>query len=174
MANGINIATSENRGCGTFNFYMDKLFCGKVTISIQWDHREAMSQENSGSLVNRSWNVKNPSSKRNTHTAKQQDYPTQMHDGLRTGSITFRHHSSCEGKDQSSNSSRISEANNCNRLHSNRGRAEAEHHLNIQEGCPLARQKKISQALERNKAIQEEVEKLVDAGIMKEVHYHGW
>ncbi|GJW05103.1 reverse transcriptase domain-containing protein [Tanacetum coccineum] len=27
---------------------------------------------------------------------------------------------------------------------------------------------------ERNKAIQEEVEKLVDAGIMKEVHYHSW
>ncbi|GJS72673.1 hypothetical protein Tco_0705514 [Tanacetum coccineum] len=26
----------------------------------------------------------------------------------------------------------------------------------------------------RNKAIQEEVEKLVDAGIMKEVHYHSW
>ncbi|GKD71960.1 hypothetical protein Tco_1326050, partial [Tanacetum coccineum] len=30
------------------------------------------------------------------------------------------------------------------------------------------------QAPERNKAIYEEVEKLVDAGIMKEVHYHSW
>ncbi|GJV09233.1 reverse transcriptase domain-containing protein [Tanacetum coccineum] len=30
------------------------------------------------------------------------------------------------------------------------------------------------QALERNKAIQEEVEKLVDARIKKEVHYHSW
>ncbi|GJV12568.1 reverse transcriptase domain-containing protein [Tanacetum coccineum] len=30
------------------------------------------------------------------------------------------------------------------------------------------------QALERNKAIYEEVEKLVDAGIVKEVHYHSW
>ncbi|GJY42462.1 reverse transcriptase domain-containing protein [Tanacetum coccineum] len=36
------------------------------------------------------------------------------------------------------------------------------------------RQKKRGQAPERNKVIQEEVEKLVDAGIMKEVHYHRW
>ncbi|GJV91212.1 reverse transcriptase domain-containing protein [Tanacetum coccineum] len=35
-------------------------------------------------------------------------------------------------------------------------------------------QKKRGQASERNKAIYEEVEKLVDAGIMKEVHYHSW
>ncbi|GKB55485.1 reverse transcriptase domain-containing protein [Tanacetum coccineum] len=50
----------------------------------------------------------------------------------------------------------------------------AEHRLNVREGCPPVRQKKRSQAPERNKAIQEEVEKLVDAGIMKEVHYHSW
>ncbi|GJU72619.1 reverse transcriptase domain-containing protein [Tanacetum coccineum] len=49
----------------------------------------------------------------------------------------------------------------------------AEHRLNIREGCLPIRQKK-GQAQERNKAIQEEVEKLVDAGIMKEVHYHSW
>ncbi|GJY01904.1 reverse transcriptase domain-containing protein [Tanacetum coccineum] len=48
----------------------------------------------------------------------------------------------------------------------------AEHCLNIREGCPPVRQKKRGQTPERNKAIQEEVEKLVDAGIMKEVHYH--
>ncbi|GKC69713.1 hypothetical protein Tco_1115596 [Tanacetum coccineum] len=45
---------------------------------------------------------------------------------------------------------------------------------NLDEGCPPVRQKKRGQAPERNKAIQEEVEKLVDAGIMKEVHYHSW
>nr|GEU44550.1 reverse transcriptase domain-containing protein [Tanacetum cinerariifolium] len=38
----------------------------------------------------------------------------------------------------------------------------------------LVRQKKRSQAPERNMAIQEEVERLMEAGIMKEVHYHGW
>ncbi|GKD81171.1 hypothetical protein Tco_1348010 [Tanacetum coccineum] len=47
----------------------------------------------------------------------------------------------------------------------------AEHRLNVRKGCPLVRQKKRIQVPERNKAIQEEVEKLVDAGIMKEVHY---
>nr|GEW69504.1 reverse transcriptase domain-containing protein [Tanacetum cinerariifolium] len=50
----------------------------------------------------------------------------------------------------------------------------AEYRLNIHEGCLLIRQKKRRQAPERNKAIYEEVEKLVDAGIMKKVHYHSW
>ncbi|GKC77439.1 hypothetical protein Tco_1128213, partial [Tanacetum coccineum] len=36
----------------------------------------------------------------------------------------------------------------------------AEHRLNVREGCPPVRQKKMGQAQERNKAIQEEVEKL--------------
>ncbi|GJS47076.1 reverse transcriptase domain-containing protein [Tanacetum coccineum] len=53
-------------------------------------------------------------------------------------------------------------------------RHTAEHRLNVREGCSPIRQKKRGQAPERNKAIQEEVEKLVDAGIMKEVHYHSW
>ncbi|GJW00078.1 reverse transcriptase domain-containing protein [Tanacetum coccineum] len=50
----------------------------------------------------------------------------------------------------------------------------AEHRLNIREGYSPVRQKKRGQAPKRNKVIQEEVEKLVDAGIMKEVHYHSW
>ncbi|GJS72197.1 reverse transcriptase domain-containing protein [Tanacetum coccineum] len=48
----------------------------------------------------------------------------------------------------------------------------AEHRLNIREGYSPVRQKKRGQAPKRNKVIQEEVEKLVDARIMKEVHYH--
>nr|GFA19387.1 reverse transcriptase domain-containing protein [Tanacetum cinerariifolium] len=51
---------------------------------------------------------------------------------------------------------------------------EAEHRLNTREGCLPIRQKKRGQAPERNKPIYEEVEKLVDPGIMKEVHYHSW
>nr|GEW61950.1 reverse transcriptase domain-containing protein [Tanacetum cinerariifolium] len=47
------------------------------------------------------------------------------------------------------------------------------HRLNIREGCPPVRQKKIGQAADRNQAIHEEF-KLVEAGIMKEVHYHDW
>ncbi|GJS22173.1 reverse transcriptase domain-containing protein [Tanacetum coccineum] len=50
----------------------------------------------------------------------------------------------------------------------------AEHRLNVREGCPPVRQKERGQAPKKNKAIQEEVEKLVDAEIMKEVHYHSW
>ena len=50
----------------------------------------------------------------------------------------------------------------------------AEHRLNIREGYPPVRQKKLGQALERSKAIREEIEKLVETGIMKEVHYHSW
>ncbi|GJT07609.1 reverse transcriptase domain-containing protein [Tanacetum coccineum] len=50
----------------------------------------------------------------------------------------------------------------------------AEHRLNIREGYLPVRQKKRGHAPERNKVIQEEVEKLVDAGIMKEVHYDSW
>nr|GFA64560.1 reverse transcriptase domain-containing protein [Tanacetum cinerariifolium] len=42
----------------------------------------------------------------------------------------------------------------------------AEHRLNVREGCPPVRQKKRRQAPERNKAIQKEVERLVDAGII--------
>ncbi|GKD26178.1 hypothetical protein Tco_1232392, partial [Tanacetum coccineum] len=50
----------------------------------------------------------------------------------------------------------------------------AKHRLNMREGCSPVRQKKRGQAADRNQAIQEEVEKLVEAGIMKEVHYHDW
>ncbi|GJW09128.1 reverse transcriptase domain-containing protein [Tanacetum coccineum] len=50
----------------------------------------------------------------------------------------------------------------------------AEHRLNIRKGYLPVSQKKRGQAPKRNKIIQEEVEKLVDAGIMKEVHYHSW
>nr|GEZ56396.1 reverse transcriptase domain-containing protein [Tanacetum cinerariifolium] len=49
-----------------------------------------------------------------------------------------------------------------------------EHKLNVREGCLPVRQKKRGQAPERNKAISEEVKKLVEADIMKEVHYHSW
>ncbi|GKC92361.1 reverse transcriptase domain-containing protein [Tanacetum coccineum] len=50
----------------------------------------------------------------------------------------------------------------------------AKHRLNVREGCSLVRQKKRGQATVRNQVIQEEVGKLVEAGIMKEVHYHDW
>nr|GEZ39927.1 reverse transcriptase domain-containing protein [Tanacetum cinerariifolium] len=53
-------------------------------------------------------------------------------------------------------------------------RSVAEHRLNIREGYPPVRQKKRGQAPERAKDIQAEVQKLVEAGIMREVYYHDW
>ncbi|GKF21548.1 hypothetical protein Tco_0070186, partial [Tanacetum coccineum] len=50
----------------------------------------------------------------------------------------------------------------------------AEHRLNVREGCSPVRQKRRGQATDRNQAIQEEVGKLMEEGIMKEVHYHDW
>ncbi|GKA80063.1 reverse transcriptase domain-containing protein [Tanacetum coccineum] len=50
----------------------------------------------------------------------------------------------------------------------------AEHQLNIREGYPPVRQKKRGQAPKRARAIQVEVQKLVEAGIMREVYYHDW
>nr|GEV30336.1 reverse transcriptase domain-containing protein [Tanacetum cinerariifolium] len=53
-------------------------------------------------------------------------------------------------------------------------RSVAEHRLNIREGYSPVRQKKTGQAPERARAIQAEVQKLVDAEIMREVYYHDW
>nr|GEZ11473.1 reverse transcriptase domain-containing protein [Tanacetum cinerariifolium] len=53
-------------------------------------------------------------------------------------------------------------------------RSIVEHRLNIREGYSLFRQKKRGQAPERAKAIQVEVQKLVEAGILREVYYHDW
>ncbi|GKE67133.1 hypothetical protein Tco_1521294, partial [Tanacetum coccineum] len=50
----------------------------------------------------------------------------------------------------------------------------AKHKLNVRKGCQSVRQKKRGQAAERNIAINDEVSKLVTAGIMREVHYHDW
>nr|GEY99043.1 reverse transcriptase domain-containing protein [Tanacetum cinerariifolium] len=50
----------------------------------------------------------------------------------------------------------------------------AEHRLNIRDGYSPVRQKKRGHALKRAKAIQAEVQKLVEAGIMREVYYHDW
>nr|GEW99420.1 reverse transcriptase domain-containing protein [Tanacetum cinerariifolium] len=53
-------------------------------------------------------------------------------------------------------------------------RSVAKHRLNIREGYSSVRQKKRGQAPECARAIQAEVQKLVKAGIMREVSYHDW
>ncbi|GJU16887.1 reverse transcriptase domain-containing protein [Tanacetum coccineum] len=53
-------------------------------------------------------------------------------------------------------------------------RSVAEHRLNLREGYSPVRQKKRGQAPDSARAIQAEVQKLVGAGIMREVYYHDW
>ncbi|GJS67182.1 reverse transcriptase domain-containing protein [Tanacetum coccineum] len=53
-------------------------------------------------------------------------------------------------------------------------RSVAKHWLNIREEYSPVQQKKRDQAPVRAKAIQAEVQKLVEAGIMREVYYHDW
>nr|GFA04905.1 reverse transcriptase domain-containing protein [Tanacetum cinerariifolium] len=48
------------------------------------------------------------------------------------------------------------------------------HRANVREECSPVRQKKRGQVADRNQAIKKEVGKLVEAGIIKEVHYHDW
>ncbi|GJR39861.1 reverse transcriptase domain-containing protein [Tanacetum coccineum] len=139
MANGTNTVASKNRGRGAFHLYMDEFRGCNIAISVQWDHRKAMSEENSSSPIDSSRNAKIPGPRWGTHSPEQQDNPTGMHDGLRTRSTAFRCHSGSRGKNQSSHPSEISRINNFNRVHPNRGRTKG-----------------IIQAPERNKAIQEE------------------
>ncbi|GJY88174.1 hypothetical protein Tco_0502802 [Tanacetum coccineum] len=176
MANGTNIAASKNRGCGAFKLYMDEFHSGKITISIQWDHRKARGEENSSSPINSPWNTKIPSSKRNTNSVEQQDNSTQMHDGLRTGSTAFQRHSGHGRKNQSGDSSRIPRANSSNQFYSNVRRSkrvmrltQAElRHIRLEtiehDWCSVA----------CGGTSAKQVERLVEAGIMKEVHYHSW
>nr|GEX39987.1 reverse transcriptase domain-containing protein [Tanacetum cinerariifolium] len=53
-------------------------------------------------------------------------------------------------------------------------RSIAKHRLNIREGCQPVREKRRGQAPDRNKATQEEVAKLMEVKIVREVHYHDW
>ncbi|GJU36587.1 hypothetical protein Tco_1184941 [Tanacetum coccineum] len=50
----------------------------------------------------------------------------------------------------------------------------SEHRLNIREGYSPIQQKKRGQATKLAKAIQAEVQKLAEAGIIREVYYHDW
>ncbi|GJT33393.1 hypothetical protein Tco_0923812 [Tanacetum coccineum] len=158
-----------------------------IAISIQWDYREARSEENSGSPVNRSWNVKIPSYKRNTNITKQQDVHSNCTVDLRTGSTICITQATEKRIKVSIHSEYLEQTIAVGSTQTEYGRKAlfgllrrnldifawkpedmtrvpqhlAEHRLNVREGCPPIRQKKRSQELERNKAIQEEVEKLV-------------
>nr|GEU91227.1 reverse transcriptase domain-containing protein [Tanacetum cinerariifolium] len=112
-------------------------------------------------------NDKIPSGRWNSHIAEQQDHSARLLNGFRTRKegwkelcgLLRRHLDvfAWEPADMTGVPRHI-----------------AEHRLNVREGCLPVRQKKKGQAPERNKAISEEVKKLAEADIMKEVQYHSW
>ncbi|GJT05988.1 reverse transcriptase domain-containing protein [Tanacetum coccineum] len=141
----------------------------EATLSLQWNYKEARSKENPGSSIHSPRNAKIPSDRRNGHIKEQQDYSTIMHNGFRTRGATARNQPSHRRNHPEYLKQTIAIVDM-----TGVPRHIAEHRLNIREGCLPIRQKKRGQVPERNKAIYEEVEKLVDAGIMKEIHYHSW
>ena len=49
-----------------------------------------------------------------------------------------------------------------------------QHHLNVNPKCKPVQQKRRILALERNKVVTEEVEKLLEANFIREVFYPNW
>nr|GEY05077.1 reverse transcriptase domain-containing protein [Tanacetum cinerariifolium] len=132
---------------------------------------KAMGKEDPSNPIRGARNNKIPSGWRNSHIAKQQDHPAIMLNGFRTRSTA-----AWEGRKE------LCELLRC---HLNVfawkpadmtrvPRHIFEHMLNVRKGCLPVRQKKRGQMHESNKVISEEVKKLVEAYIMKEVHYHSW
>nr|GEU57421.1 hypothetical protein [Tanacetum cinerariifolium] len=176
-----DIATCKDRQRGTLNIRMDELHGCKVTISTQRNHKKARS----GTVTLRSsmiiplectmvsgprvhQPVINQVTKEKIQVAIHPEYPEQT---IPIGSTLTE-----EGRKELCGLLKRNldifawkQADMTGVLHH-----LAKHRLNIREGCLPVRQKNRGKTPEKNKAIYEEVEKLVDAGIMKEVHYHSW
>ncbi|GKC37245.1 reverse transcriptase domain-containing protein [Tanacetum coccineum] len=145
MANRANTNVGKDWRRRTLHFGLDELCGCKVTISVQWNHWKTRSQKITSGSVDSSQNAKLPSERRSNYSKEQQVGPAGMCNGLRTIREPSGHHASSRRKNQGGNKSRISRTNSNDWLHPHRGRPQ-----------------------------QEEVGKLVEAGIMKEVHYYDW
>ncbi|GKC94272.1 hypothetical protein Tco_1159714 [Tanacetum coccineum] len=150
-------ASSKILRRGTLNFRMDELHGCKIAFSVQRNNRKVKCKENQNNRVHNPRNVEISSDRRNGHTAERKD--------LSSNSIAIGSTLTEEGRKKL-----------CGLLRQNLDifawkpadmtgvpRHIAEHRLNIREGCFPVRQKKRGQATKRNKAICEEVEKLVNA-----------
>nr|GFA11451.1 reverse transcriptase domain-containing protein [Tanacetum cinerariifolium] len=149
MANRENSTTGEDWRRRTLCFGLDEFHGRKITVPVQQNYWKTRSQEIASSSVNDPQNAKNPSGRRSNYPKNQQVGSA----GMRIGFWTRRN---------------FPDSQTCGE------RKSQEHRLNVREGCSPVRQKKRGQAAYRNQAIQEEVGKLAEAGIMKEVHYHDW
>ncbi|GKB04880.1 reverse transcriptase domain-containing protein, partial [Tanacetum coccineum] len=150
-------------------------FCPEVAISIQRNHKKARGKEDPGSPIYSSQNAKIPSDGRNSHITEQQDYPAGVYKVSGPGTQQPVINQVTEEKIKVAiHPEYLEQTIAIASGYDWSSASHSEHRLNIREGCLPIRQKKRGQAPERNKAIYEEVEKLVNAGIMKEVHYHSW
>nr|GEW95224.1 reverse transcriptase domain-containing protein [Tanacetum cinerariifolium] len=77
------------------------------------------------------------------------------------------------GRNQSCNLPRVSRTNSRDR-YDRRSKVHSGTSLEYPRRMPAYKAEKKGHAPDRNKAIQEEVAKLVEAEIMREVHYHDW
>ncbi|GJR85835.1 hypothetical protein Tco_0209846 [Tanacetum coccineum] len=168
-----------------------------VTISVQRNYRKTRSQKIISSSVNGSRNAEAPGGRRSNYPKKQQVGSA----GMRVGLWTRRDPQAPkpiveervkvainpEHPEQTVMIGSTLTEELCNLLQRNLDifawkpaditgvpRHIAKHRLNVREGCSPVRQKKRGQAADRNQALHEEVGKLVEARIMKEVHYHDW
>ncbi|GJY43595.1 reverse transcriptase domain-containing protein [Tanacetum coccineum] len=169
-----NTTTGNNWRRRALRFNLDE-FCGRnVTISIQQNYWKTKSQEATSCPVNSTRNVEAPGIRRSNYFKKQQVDPTGMCLGLRIRKNPSGYQANGRNK-------------LCGLLQQNLDifawkpadmtgvpRHIAKHHLNVRKGCYPVRQKKRGQTADRNQAIQEEIGKLVEPGIMREVHYHDW
>nr|GEX44532.1 reverse transcriptase domain-containing protein [Tanacetum cinerariifolium] len=134
---------------------------GKVTIPVQWNHRKAISKENRGSSDYNS-QTKFLVTGRTVTLRSSRIIPLECIMVLGPGMLQPLINQVMEEKIQKP-------ADMTGVPHH-----IAKHSLNICKGCLPVRKKKRGQAPEKNKAIYEEVEKLMDTDIMKEAHYPSW
>nr|GEV18590.1 reverse transcriptase domain-containing protein [Tanacetum cinerariifolium] len=145
----------------------------EVTISIQRNHKKTKSEENPGSSVHNSRNDKIPGPKAQQPVidqATEEKIQVAIHPEYPEQTIAICSTLTKEWRKELCGLLRrkldifVWKPVDMTRV----PRHIAEHMLNIHEGCLPVRQKEKGEALERNNTIYEEVEMLVDAGIMKE------
>ncbi|GJV44877.1 reverse transcriptase domain-containing protein [Tanacetum coccineum] len=119
-----NIVVGKDGRRGTLNFRMDEFYGGKVTLSLQWNYREARGKENPSSSIHSPRNTKIPSDRRNDHITEQHDYSTRMHNGFRARGAAARNQPSYRRKDSGGDPPRISGTNYSDSLHLDKRRAE--------------------------------------------------
>ncbi|GKB86337.1 hypothetical protein Tco_0958609 [Tanacetum coccineum] len=161
MADRENTTIGNNWRRRALRFSLDEFYGRKVTIPVQWNYWKTQSQEVVCSPVNSSRNAKDPGGRESNHFKSSRLVP------LECAMVSRPEGTPSATKPITKERVKVA-------INPDVPRYIAEHRLNVWEGCSPVRQKKRGQAADRNQAIQEEVGKLVEAGIMKEVHYHDW